>query len=275
MKFSWISLFILLVAVSLCNAASSKKSQASSLSPEAKIQQIAELASKSRNNMITLDDATFHYYAIAKPRPYSMIVFLTAAHPKFKCTICKQIDQEMSLVAQSYARRVSSRNEEPKLFFVRLDYEASQKIFQSYGVSSVPMVFHIPPLQTSEKTPGKEYIINAREKYQIPTSPEAESIAVFVKDRTSVSIEIKRSMLFSYLLLLFLFGILALLVKPMIDALPFLLKLVQNVGIWAVVSAGVYTCAISGLIFDIIRQPQMLVSFLLFVLFVGLNMLTF
>lgn len=256
MKYSWISLFVLLVAVAWCNAASSKKQQASSSSPEAKIQQIAELASKSRNNMITLDDATFHYYAIAKPRPYSLIVFLTAAHPKFKCTICKQIDTEMSLVAQSYGRATSTRGEEPKVFFVRLDYEASQKIFQQYGVSSVPMMFHIPPLLTAEKS-GKEYTIHQREKYQIPTSPEAESIAGFVKDRTGVSVDIKRSMFFSYILLLVIFGILALLVKPMIDALPFLLRLVQNVGIWAVVSAGVYTCAISGLIFDIIRQPQM------------------
>jgi hypothetical protein len=75
--------------------------------------------------------------------------------------------------------------------------------------------------------------------------------------RTNVSVEIKRSMLWSYVALIVLFGILAALVQPVINSLPFWIRIIQMKNIWALVSAGVYTCAISGLIFDIIRSPQM------------------
>lgn len=64
-------------------------------------------------------------------------------------------------------------------------------------------------------------------------------------------------MLWSYVALIVLFGILAALVQPVINSLPFWIRIIQMKNIWALVSAGVYTCAISGLIFDIIRSPQM------------------
>lgn len=75
--------------------------------------------------------------------------------------------------------------------------------------------------------------------------------------RANVSITIKRSMIWSYVALLCLFAVLAALVQPLINALPIIVKIIQLKYIWIVVSAGVYTCAISGLIFDIIRSPQM------------------
>lgn len=232
------------------SASTAKKSSSSGID---RAQQITDLALKSRGNMVTLDDSTYQYYAATSPRPYSLIVFMTAAHPKFKCSICKQIDQEMSLVAQAYHKQ---SKDDQQVFFVRLDYESAPKTFQSYGVQSVPMLFHIPPSVSADKA-GKDYSVSARDKYQIPASPDAESIAGFLRDRTGVSVEIKRSMIMSYVLLAVVFAIMAALVKPVINSLPTILALVRNTGLWAVVSAGVYTCAISGLIFDIIRQPQM------------------
>ena len=64
-------------------------------------------------------------------------------------------------------------------------------------------------------------------------------------------------MLWSYVALIVVFGVLAALVQPVINSLPFWIRIIQMKNIWAIVSAGVYTCAISGLIFDIIRSPQM------------------
>lgn len=226
--------------------------------PEAKTHQIAELASKSKTGIITLDDATYQYYAQAKPRPYSLIVFLTAAHPKFKCSICKQIDQEMSLVAQGYLQSCAEKKEDPAVFFVRLDYETAQKTFQNYGVNSVPLVFHIAPMVSTDKI-GKDFTLQTRDKYQVPPTVDAESIASFLRDRTGVSVEIKRSMIGAYITLFIVFAVLLALVRPAIDSLPFWLGLVRRKSLWGVVSAGVYTCAISGLIFDIIRSPQMYV----------------
>lgn len=97
----WFVYYIAMIVL-LAGAAQVKK-QSNSASPELKLQQITDLASKSRENVITLDDATFAYYAVSKPRPYSLMVFLTAAHPKFKCAVCKNLDYELQFLAKSYA----------------------------------------------------------------------------------------------------------------------------------------------------------------------------
>lgn len=206
---------------------------------------------------MTLDDSTYSYYATAKPRPYSLIVFLTAAHPKFKCSICKQIDQEMTLVAEAYNKACVEKKEDPNVFFVRMDYESAQKTFNSYGVTSVPLLFHIGPMVSTDRSAEKANAIQARDKFQVPSTVDAESIASFLRDRTGVSVEIKRSMIGSYVMLLVTFGVLAALVRPIINSLEFWLNIIRRKSIWALASAGVYTCAISGLIFDIIRSPQM------------------
>lgn len=222
---------------------------------EAKLQQIKELAAKSKGNVITLDDATYSYYAISKPRPYHLMVFLTAAHPKFKCGICKEIDAEMTTLAESY-KKSAAKGDGNEVFFLRLDYESSQKVFQGYQVNSVPLLFHLPPQQVADKA-GSEYQIGIRDRYQVPAHPDAESLATFLNERANISVKIERSMIWSYVILLVVFAILAALVQPMINSMPFLLRLIQWKPLWIIVSCGVYTCAISGLIYDIIRSPQM------------------
>ena len=224
-------------------------------SAEAKLQQISELAAKSKGNVITLDDSTYSYYATSKPRPYSLVVLLTATHPKFRCGVCKQMDTELAVLAHSYSK--SAKNDDDnKVFFVRLDYESSSKIFQSYQVNSVPLVFYLGPQHSGEKA-GAEFHVNPRDRYQVPPSPDAESLASFLSDRGNVSVKIERSMIGAYIALLVLFGIILALVQPVINSLPVLLRIIQWKPLWIAVSCGVYTCAISGMIYDIIRSPQM------------------
>jgi hypothetical protein len=219
------------------------------------LQQISDLAASSKSNVITLDDATYSYYAVNKPRPYSLIVFLTAAHPKFKCHICKALDREFQLLADSYAKTVKASGEKPEVFFLRLDYESSQRVFQNYQVASVPLIFYVSP--THGEKSGSEYEISTRDKYQVSQDPSAESLSTFLRERTGVSVKIARSMIGAYITLIVLFLIVAALIQPVINSLPFWLGIIQWKPLWAAVSAGVYTCAISGLIFDIIRSPQM------------------
>lgn len=140
------------------------------------------MALKSKGNVITLDDSTYNYYALAKPRPYALIVLLTAAHPKFKCGICKQLDNELVLLATTYFKKLHQQQEEPKVFFLRLDYESSQKIFQSYEVSSVPLVFHIPSHLGADRS-AKEYYIGPRDRYQVQPDVSAENLATFMNER--------------------------------------------------------------------------------------------
>ena len=223
-----------------------------------KLKEISELATKSKGSVITLDDSTYSYYATSKPRSYSLIVFLTAAHPKFKCSICKQIDSEFSLLASSYVSQCNQNKEEQKIFFLRLDYESSQKVFSNYQINSVPFIFHVPAAAGAEA----ERVVDIafmlpRNKYQIPSDPDAESLSNFVKDVTGVSITIQRSMLGMYIMLLVVFGILAALVRPIINRLPFFIGIIQYKPIWLMITMAVYICSISGIVFDILRNPPM------------------
>jgi hypothetical protein len=189
-------------------------------SPEAKLAQIAELAADSKGRVITLDDATYHYYAVSKPRPYALVVFLTAAHPKFKCSICKQIDNEMAVLAASYAK---SGSDATPVFFLRLDYDSSQTTFSKYGVTSVPLLFYVEPQMGVEK----EYYLSARDRFQVAPQIDAESLAIFLNERADVNVTIERSKIGSYLMMLAIFGILAALVQPMVHAIPFVLRVLQ------------------------------------------------
>ena len=181
---------------------------------------------------------------------------MTAAHPKFKCGVCKQLDREITLLAESYAAATKASKSSPSVFFIRLDYEASQKVFQSYQIQSVPVVFHIAPHE-GERDGEREYDILHRDKFQVPQEPDAEMIGSFLRERSGISIKIERGMLMTYVILLIIFCVLAALVRPVIDCLPFFLGIIRMKSLWITVSAGVYTCAISGLIFDIIRNPPM------------------
>lgn len=223
-------------------------------SAEAKLQQITELAAKSKGNVITLDDSTYEYYAINKPKSYNLVVYLTANHPKFKCGRCKQMDGELSLVATAYSKLMKSKKEAPDTFFVRIDYESSQKTFQKYQLNTVPLLYFLPAVSDPK---FKDYEVGIRDRYQVPNDPDAESIASFFQDRTGIAVKIERSMIFSYIVMIVIFGILAALVQPVINNMPFWLRIIQAKPLWMLASAGVYTCAISGLIFDIIRSPQM------------------
>lgn len=225
--------------------------------PEAKLQQMRDLARRSKGNVVSLDDATYPYYAVSRPRPYQLIVLLTALNPKFKCALCQRIDEEFALLAGSYRDSLRARREEPEVFFLRLDYEQASRTFQNYEAASVPVVFHIPSSQVERA--GREYSILISDRMQLPMSnaPDAETMAKFVTSKTGAQFEIRRSMLFTYVLLAALFGLIVVLIPPLIEYIPLLLRMVQFKPLWMLVSASVYTCAISGFIFDIIRSPPM------------------
>jgi predicted neutral ceramidase superfamily lipid hydrolase len=91
----------------------------------------------------------------------------------------------------------------------------------------------------------------------VPSDPDAESLSSFLSDHTGISVKIVRSQILAYITMLVLFGIMAALVQPIINSLDFWLRIIRAKPLWMLVSAGVYTCAISGMIFDIIRSPPM------------------
>ena len=110
--------FLLLLSVSI----GAKVKTNSNASPETKLAQITELAANSKGHVISLDDATYAYYAVSRPRPYTLFVFLTAANKKYKCTICEVLDHEFKLLAESYAAGIKKTKGTENVFFIKLDW---------------------------------------------------------------------------------------------------------------------------------------------------------
>ena len=172
------------------------------------------------------------------------------------------LDKEYQVLASSYQRQLDLNGGHPEegeedLFFVKLEYGSSQQTFASYQLKTVPLMIHIPPDYGSGDASTASHELSARNTYQIPKVPSAENIEGFVRERTAINIPIHRSMVGTYILLFFAFVCLIFVASIVVNHLEFWLKVIRVKMLWVVVSLGVYTCAISGLIFDIIRSPPM------------------
>ena len=230
------------------------------------------------NTHTLIDDNTYEHYALQSPRSYSLIVFLTATHPKFKCHICNQLDKEYRTVSEAYNQYLKMNpTESRQLFFIRLDYENSKNIFNNYKINSVPLLFHISS-SGSKVSDNFMYDINPRDQfhagtYSLPTNTQfihsltysliiaketdAESIATFIKDHSGIHIPIQRSMIWLYLTLVTIFGGIAFLIPPIINRLPLFLSILRHKPTWFMICILFYLMSTAGVVFDILRNPPM------------------
>lgn len=189
MQLMQVTLLFVLLCVFCSLTYSEHGSSLKKVNSETKWKQLYDLSRRERNNVITLDDSSYEYYAIDKPRPYTIIVFLTAAHPKFKCTICEPMDKDFQVIAETYHEEHEKQARQgvfPNIFFVRIDYESSSRTFQNYELNTVPYIFHIPAYQGERAS--KDYDVNHRDKFQISSEPKIETILQFIRDRYQIII---------------------------------------------------------------------------------------
>jgi oligosaccharyltransferase complex subunit gamma len=225
-----------------------------SSSVETKYNALVKLSARAKSNVINLDDSTYASFATEdKSRSYTLMVMLTASHPKFKCQVCKQVDINFMLLANAYDQKVKNENIKRDIFFIRIDYASSSKTFQNYEIQTVPLVFHLSP---THGLGGSAYEVGARERFQASQpDQDVDALSGFFTQRTGISVKIDKPMFFAYLTLFILFGVALLAVRSVIRNLEWWINFVQIKSIWVTISLGIYVCAISGLIFDIIRSP--------------------
>ena len=217
---------------------------------------LQSLASQSSSNLIELDNDSYEYYVVEKPRDYSLVVLLNALNPKYKCAVCKDVEKDVATVAQSYQNARKRQGDiDDKTFFVKLDFEKGGSTFIAYDMNTVPVLFHINARDGVGE--GKSpYTISAKERFPFPETTNAEAIAEWVTYKSGVDVKIEKSAFMAYVMTILCFGGIAALVPRIINSLDtYWLPLAQSKKLWGFVSIVVYTCAISGLIFDIIRNP--------------------
>uniref|UniRef100_A0A7S2UY50 Magnesium transporter protein 1 n=1 Tax=Fibrocapsa japonica TaxID=94617 RepID=A0A7S2UY50_9STRA len=214
--------------------------------------QLATMSRKSLDNTVSLDDTSFDFYVANKPRPYGTIVFFTARATKYKCSVCREMEAEYSVLASSYRAHVANAGaRNPPTFFTVVDVDGARATFQNYAFQQVPQLLYIPPYSGQES----KYVVDKKRAFGFTSKPTAEDLATWLHTQTGDRVHIVRSTTRAVLTLVLLAVGAACLARPIIHRLPTIINLLRNKMLWLLVSLGMYTCSISGMIYDIIRNP--------------------
>ncbi|GCB82872.1 hypothetical protein scyTo_0023497, partial [Scyliorhinus torazame] len=89
-----------------------------------KVGQLMEWA--NRRAVIRMNGDKFRRFVRAPPRNYSIVVMFTALQPQRQCTVCKQVDEEYQILANSWRYSSSFIN---KLFFAMVDFDEGSDVF--------------------------------------------------------------------------------------------------------------------------------------------------
>ncbi|XP_022109384.1 tumor suppressor candidate 3-like [Acanthaster planci] len=203
-----------------------------------KVKQLMDWSNK--RVVIRMNGDKFRQYVKSTPRNYSMIIMLTAMQPQRKCTVCRQVNDEFQILANSWRYSQSYSN---KLFFASVDYDEGQDVFKSLKTTSAPSILHFPPKGKPKK--GDTYDIQ-RVGFQ------SEQMAKWVGERTDVHIRIFRPPNYSGTIAL---GILLSMIAGFLYFRRNNLEFLYNKTIWGVGALCVVFAMTSGQMWNHIRGP--------------------
>ncbi|XP_071787042.1 dolichyl-diphosphooligosaccharide--protein glycosyltransferase subunit TUSC3-like [Asterias amurensis] len=203
-----------------------------------KVKQLMDWSNK--RFIIRMNGEKFRQYVKTSPRNYSVVIMLTAMQPQRKCTVCRQVNDEFQILANSWRYSQSYSN---KLFFAIVDYDEGQDVFKLLKTTSAPSIIHFPPKGKPKK--GDTFDIQ-RVGFQ------SEQMAKWVSERTDVHIRIFRPPNYSGTIAL---GILLSMIAGFLYFRRNNLEFLYNKTIWGVVSLCIVFAMTSGQMWNHIRGP--------------------
>jgi oligosaccharyltransferase complex subunit gamma len=157
--------------------------------------------SSQHGGVIPFSASDFNEFALAQPRPYTLVVLFTTSSTKYKCDMCEEVLQLYNQVAYSYIEANAdyplasqSGSKARAVFFAVLEYtQPTHSIYQQLGFVSVPNILVTHPrslTQTSDKIEfPKEDVWELSPNIEI----HAYKVIEFVNSRSQRSIELKTS----------------------------------------------------------------------------------
>ncbi|XP_070554228.1 dolichyl-diphosphooligosaccharide--protein glycosyltransferase subunit TUSC3-like isoform X2 [Ptychodera flava] len=194
----------------------------------------------SKRSVIRLNGDKFRQYVKATPRNYSVVVMFTALQPQRQCTVCRQVNDEFQILANSWRYSQSYSN---KLFFASVDYDDGHDVFAALKMHSAPAVMHFPPKGKPKK--GDTYDIQ-RVGYA------SEAIAKWVGERTDIVIRVFRPPNYSGTIAL---GLLFSLICGLLYLRRNNLEFLYNKTMWGVGALCIVFAMTSGQMWNHIRGP--------------------
>lgn len=233
----YVFLSVLCVYFTLIIAVQKKKEDSMS----ERVQQLVEWNSKK--SIIRLNGDKFRQYVKTSPRNYSVVVMLTALQPNRQCSVCKQAQDEFTILANSWRYSQQFSN---KLFFAMVDFDEGSDIFQQLKINTAPVFMHFP-----EK--GKPKKSDTMDIHRVGFA--AEQIARWVGERTDIQVRVFRPPNYS--------GTLALaLLFSLVGGLLYLkrnnLEFLYNKTFWGIGALAIIFAMTSGQMWNHIRGPPVM-----------------
>ncbi|KAL9973173.1 hypothetical protein ACROYT_G019590 [Oculina patagonica] len=231
----WLFFFALFFFFSLCHG---KKKVTKESLLDTRVKQLMDW--NQRKPVIRLNGDKYRTYLRASPRNYSVILMLTALAPHRQCTICREANNEFTILANSWRYSQQYSN---KVFFAMVDFDEGPDVFNALRLNSAPMFMHFPAKGKPKKA----------DTYDIQRMGfSAEQLARWVAERTDVNVRIFRPPNYMGAVIM---GLLVVLIGGLLYVRRKNLEFLYNRTYWAIGALCVVFAMTSGQMWNHIRGP--------------------
>lgn len=169
-----------------------------------------------------------------------MILMLTALAPHRQCTICREANNEYTILANSWRYSQQYSN---KVFFAMVDFDEGPDVFNALRLNSAPMFMHFPPKGKPKKA----------DTYDIQRMGfSAEQLAKWVAERTDVHVRVFRPPNYMGAVIM---GLLVVLIGGLLYVRRKNLEFLYNKTYWAIGCLFIVFAMTSGQMWNHIRGP--------------------
>eukprot|EP01111_Echinosteliopsis_oligospora_P017427 TRINITY_DN753_c0_g1_i1.p1 TRINITY_DN753_c0_g1~~TRINITY_DN753_c0_g1_i1.p1 ORF type:complete len:331 (+),score=54.81 TRINITY_DN753_c0_g1_i1:62-1054(+) len=219
----------------------------SNIQADSKIVELERLARK--DPVIKFNTELYKRLVADAGRNYSVIMLFTANDPRYGCSACKDLAEEMEWFGESWSKYHgydynSQQFKDHPVFLGQIEPDHGMDIFQSYSLTTIPHLAHVGP--------GVKKVTGLKDTAFLRMQPiKASDIANFVNSKVGVQIPLYVSPISRIIPMALAVITIALVVR---FVRVFLHRFYEPM-LWFVVAIGVYYICMAGISYNLIRKP--------------------
>ncbi|KYQ90638.1 dolichyl-diphosphooligosaccharide-protein glycotransferase [Tieghemostelium lacteum] len=202
-----------------------------------------EKLAKLNNGLTNLNTQLAKKYLNAASRPYDIFALFTSSDPKHGCQVCGTAKNQMEIFRDNYLEYLNSPAFQSKpLFLVIVEVSSGMEVFQQLNMQTIPHLIFFP----SGSQP-----ISIKDKLDMF---DPHIISNFIKQRTGIHIEIKKTWFEENSMIIYSVAILLASIK----AILVIWRFRKNTMFWYFASMILFSLVIGGIFYDFIHKPPVM-----------------
>ncbi|KAM9977194.1 hypothetical protein ACTFIR_011052 [Dictyostelium discoideum] len=184
-------------------------------------------------------------FVTAQNRPYDLLALFTSSNPKYGCSGCVQLKNQIESFSLSYEPYLNSAEflEKP-IFIVILEVDYNMEVFQTIGLNTIPHLLFIP--SGSKPITQKGYAYTGFEQ------TTSQSISDFIYSHSKIRIEPVKTFYEKYSVQILSFVVFLASVRFLITAY----RKRNSPMFWYFLTILLFACVIMGIFYDFIHKPN-------------------